>query len=100
MSFLNFSSTVNFSYQYPPEAKVYLELSRTSTTEFFREKLFRKIYKKTPVLESLFIEVTGLYSATSLKGLQHRFFLMNLVRYLRHLFYRTPPDDCFCSTEK
>ena len=34
------------------------------------------------------------------KGLQHRCFLMNFARYLRHLFYRTPPGDCFCSTEK
>ena len=25
---------------------------------------------------------------------------MNFARYLRHLFYRTPPGDCFCSTEK
>ena len=34
------------------------------------------------------------------KGLQHRCFLMNFARYLRHLFDRTPPCDCFCSTEK
>ena len=25
---------------------------------------------------------------------------MNFVRYLIHLFYRAPPGDCFCSTEK
>ena len=34
------------------------------------------------------------------KGLQHRSFLMNFARYLRHLFYRTPLDESFCSTEK
>ena len=28
--FFNFFSTINFSYQYLPEAKVYLETSRTT----------------------------------------------------------------------
>ena len=57
--------------------------------------------KKTSVLESHFNKVTGLYPATSLKKrLQHRCFLMNFARYLRHPFYRTPPGDYFCSTEK
>ena len=35
--FLNFFSTINFSYQYPPEAKAYLEPSRTSGMELFRD---------------------------------------------------------------
>ena len=26
--------------------------------------------------------------------------LVNFARYLRHLFYRAPPSDYFCSTEK
>ena len=34
------------------------------------------------------------------KGLQHRCFLINFARCLRHLFYRTLPGNCFCSTEK
>ena len=34
------------------------------------------------------------------KELQHRCFLVNFARYLRHLFYRTPPGDYFPSTEK
>ena len=34
------------------------------------------------------------------KVLQHGCFMMNFARYLRHTFYRTPPGDCFCSTEK
>ena len=25
---------------------------------------------------------------------------MNFAKYLKHLFYKTPPGDCFCSTEK
>ena len=66
--FLNFFSTINFSYQYLSEAKAYLKPSRTSTMDLFREKIFfYKIHKKTPVLESLFNKVTGLYPANSLK---------------------------------
>ena len=70
--------------------------------ELYCEKcFFCKINKKTSVLESHFNKVTGLYPATSLKkGLQHRCFLMNFARYLRHSFYRRPPGDYFCSTEE
>ena len=35
-----FFSTINFFYQYLPEANAYLEPSRTSTMDFFRENLF------------------------------------------------------------
>ena len=57
--FLNVFSTINFSYQYLPEAKAYLEPSRTSTMEFFRDFFFFcKIQKTTPVPESLFNKVT------------------------------------------
>ena len=38
--FLNFFSTINFSYQYPPEAKAYLEPSGTSGMELFRDFFF------------------------------------------------------------
>ena len=63
-----FFSTINFSYQYLPEGKAYLEPSRTSTIELFHEFFFLcKIQKKTPVSESLFNKVTGLYLATSVK---------------------------------
>ena len=64
-----FFSMINFSYQYLPEAKGYLERSRRSTIELFREKnfFFCRIQKKTPVPESLFNKDTGLYPATSLK---------------------------------
>ena len=36
--FLRFSSAINFFYKYLPEAKVYLEVGRTSTSELFRQK--------------------------------------------------------------
>ena len=52
-------------------------------------------------MQDLFLINSGLYPATSLKErTQRRCFLMNFTRYLRHLFYRTPPGDCFCSIEK
>ena len=56
---------INFSYQYLPEAKAYLEPTRT----FYNgaKYCFCKIHKKAPVLEPHFRKVTGLYSATSLK---------------------------------
>ena len=65
--FLNFFSTINFSYQHLPEAKAYFELSQTSALEPFRKKIFFwKIHMKTPVSEFLFNKVTSLYPATSL----------------------------------
>ena len=44
--FLNFFSTISFSYQYPPEAKANFEPSRTSTMELFRE-IFLKISQES-----------------------------------------------------
>ena len=64
--FFNFFSTINFFYQNLSEAKAYLEPSRTSTMELFRNFFF-KINQKTPVPESLFNKVTGIYTAMSLK---------------------------------
>ena len=65
-------------------------------------EIFRKIYKKTPVPESLFNKVAGFYPATSPKERRPtQVFSENFARYLIHLFYRIPPgDDCFCFTEK
>ena len=58
--FYFYFSTINFSYQYLTEAKVSLEPSRT----FYDGNIFFcKIRKKTPVLESHFNKVTGLYLA-------------------------------------
>ena len=50
-----------------PDANGYLEPSRTSTKGFFGEKFSIKIHKETPVPESLFNKVTGLYPETSMK---------------------------------
>ena len=48
-----FFSTINFSYKYLPEAKVYLEPSRTSRMELFA--IFSpKIHKKTPTHVSFY----------------------------------------------
>ena len=69
--FFNFFSTISFSYQYLPEAKVYLERSQkfyNGAWEILRNIFFFcRIHKKTPVLEFHFNKVTGLYPATSLK---------------------------------
>ena len=60
-----------------------------------------KIHIKTPVSKYVFNKVAGLYPATSLKeNFPKRCLLMNCEGYLRQLFYRTSPGDCFCSTEK
>ena len=51
--------------------------------------------------ESTLFKVTGQYPVTlprektPMQVLSEEF-----TRYLRHLFYRTPPDDYFCSTKK
>ena len=50
-----------------PEAKAYLEPRRTFYNGALPKIFFCKIHKKTPVLESHFNKVTGLYAATSLK---------------------------------
>ena len=100
--FFNFFSMINFSYQYLLEAKVYLEPSRTFyngafSRNIFFAKLTRKQLCRSLILIKLQVSILQLHWK---KGLQHSCFLMNFARYLRHLFYRTPPGDCFCSTEK
>ena len=47
--------------------------------------------------QSLFFnKVAGLWPATLLKNrLWHKCFHVNFRKFLRNLFYRTPPDDCF-----
>ena len=50
--------------------------------------------------QSLFLnKIAGLRPATLLKKrLWHRCFLVNFAKFQRNLFYRTPPDDCFCNS--
>ena len=49
--------------------------------------------------QSLFFNrLAGLRPATLLKKrLWHRCFPVNFTKFLKTPFYRTPPDDCFCS---
>ena len=71
--------------------------------KLFREIFFIcKIHKKTLVPESHFNNVTGLYPATSLKErTPTQVFSDEFCEILKTpVFYRTPPGDCFCSTEK
>ena len=56
--FLNFFSTSNFFYQYLPKAKTYLEPSRTSTMELFREIFFFFLQNSQENTESLSNKVT------------------------------------------
>ena len=104
--FFNFFSTISFSYQYLPEAKVYLEPSRkfyNGAWEILRNIFFvvaeftRKHLYWSFILIKLQVSILQLHWK---KGLQHRCFLMNFARHLRHTFYGTPPGDYFCFTEK
>ena len=59
-------------------------------------KNFRKIYK-TCAKWLVFNKVVGLRPATLLKKrVWHRCLPVNFAKFLRTLFSRTPPDDCFC----
>ena len=70
---------------------------------FFKKRCsqkFHKIDRKTPVPETLFNKVAGLRPATLLKkSLWHRCFPVNFVKFLRNLFQRASPDDCFQKTK-
>ena len=72
---------------------------------------FRKIHRKTPMPWSFFNKVGGLYGEIYVfcpnaekcrpvtlfkKNLWYRCFPVNLRIFQEHLFYRRPPDDCFC----
>ena len=46
--------------------------------------------------KGVFKNLANFRPATSLKKrLQHRCFPVNLLNFQEHLFYRTPPGDCF-----
>ena len=45
--FFKFFSTINFSYQYLPEAKTYLEPSRTSTIQRFHDFILQNSSENT-----------------------------------------------------
>ena len=67
--FLNFFSTINFSYQYPAEVKAYLGPTRTDAMKCFRIFLgfFAKFARKHLCRRPFSNDVIGFYPATSLK---------------------------------
>ena len=95
--FRNLFKTINFSYQYLSEAKTCLEPSRTSAMELSCEKIFCAKFTRKHLCRSLFLIKLQVFILQLhwKKGLPHRCFLMNFAS-----LYRTPPRDCFCSTER
>ena len=59
-------------------------------------RIFTKFTGKDLCKSLFFNKVAGLRAATLLKKkLQHRYFPVKFIKFLRNLFYRTPPGDCF-----
>ena len=59
-------------------------------------QVFCKIHRKTSLPEPLFNKVAGLRLATLLENrLWHRCSPMNFTKYLRTIFLKNPPVDCF-----
>ena len=88
MTFSIFFSTINFSYQYLSEAKAYLEPSPTFYNgAFSRNIFFPKFIRKhlcwSVILMKLQVSILQIHWK---KVLQHRCFLVNFARYLRHFF--------------
>ena len=61
------------------------------------EKLTGKQLCPGFLLIKLQVSILQLYGKNRI---QYRCFIINFTRYLRHIFYRTPPGDCVCPTEK
>ena len=89
--FFNFFSTINFSYQYLPETKAYLEPSRTFYNGVvfanfffvFFAKFTRKHLCWSLILIKLQVSILQFHWK---KGLQHRCFLVNFARYFKRPF--------------
>ena len=61
---------------------------------------FRKFHGKPPILNSLFNKVADLQTWTFIKKrLQHRCFLVNIVKFLRASIRSTSANDCFNISE-
>ena len=57
---------------------------------------FRNIHRKTPVLESLFNKVAGLQVCNFIKKrLQHRYFLLNIAKFLKTAFLKNTSGGYF-----
>ena len=73
--------------------KLYISKSRCWSF-LLQKKCFWKFYnihRKIPVLEWLFYKDCNFIK----KRRQHRCFPVNLARFFKYLFYRTPPRDSF-----
>ena len=58
---------------------------------------FRKLHKKTPVLETLFDNVAGPQPCNLFKKrLQHRWLPVKYAKFLEHLFWRISANAYFC----
>ena len=77
-----------------------LALLQKQPLEMFCQKRcslkFCRIHRKIRVPESLFNKVAGLRPQASVILLKKRLFPWILQHIKDELFYRTPPDDCFC----
>ena len=79
-----------------------LHNSRNSRSQmFFRIGVLKNcsnVYRKTPLLDSLFNKIAGLQTYNLIKKkLQHKCFSVNIAKLYDRLFHRTPPDECFCN---
>ena len=62
---------------------------------FFKKFLIKFVYKKKQPPEVL-CKKSVLRNFLK-KSLWHSCFPVHFAKFLRHLIYRTPPDDCFCT---
>ena len=58
-------------------------------------KIFCKLHRKRPVLQSLFNKVAGLKAFLIKNRLQHMCFLWNFAKVLRTPILQTPANGCF-----
>ena len=64
-------------------------------------KEFRKFHRKTPVLESLFTNVTGLQRCNFIKKrLQHRCFPVKFAKFLRTSFWQNASRCCLWTCKR
>ena len=65
---------------------------------FRRSKGFCKIHRKTPVLESFVNKIADLTDSNFIKKrLQHRYFPVNIAKFLRTAFFTEQFRSCFCT---
>ena len=78
---------------------VFTIINRTSyiNSVFIQKQPLKVHHRKTPVLESLFSKFVGFQACNLIKKrLQHRWFPVNIAKFLWNLFCKTSANDCFC----